>query len=297
MTKNFSILFVILAAVVVGFFTFNYQTKVSIVSNKTEEIKQPDQITFLVLGQMGKVEGWNMAPDLTDAIVLVDYRTKIGVVNLISLPRDLYVDLGGEKFKINEVARRGKIKELLDKLPEITGLYADKYVVVNIDLLKSAVDNLGGIDLVLNSDVVDRVSGFTMKAGNNHLNGDDAVWLARNRFSPEGDFFREKNQHREIQAIVSKYKSLSQLEKITFLMKMTPEIGRLETNMDFKQLIPIIEKFNDARFNDVVMDFGVDLLKSSSTLVGTSTMYILVPKIGENDYTDIKGYINGKLEQ
>ncbi len=297
MVKNFSILFALIAAALIGFFVLSYHTKVSVVSDKPAETVEQSPVTFLVLGRMGKVVGWNQAPDLADSIVLVDYRPKIGVVNLISLPRDLYVNLGGERFKINEVVRRDKINELLAKLPDITGLSTDKYIVVDVDSLKNVVDGLAGIDINLDSDVIDKVSGFTMKAGQQHLNGDDVVWLVRNRFAPEGDFFREKNQHQVIEAIFSKYKNLNPLNKASFIFKIMPEITQLKTNLNFSEIIPAAENFGSVKFNDIVLDFNTGLVESNSIKMGTSTMYILLPKSGPEDYTDIKNYIESKLDQ
>ena len=285
----------------VGFFSFNFQKKISIVSKTdnevTDEQNKNSDITFVMFGEMGEIMGWNMAPDLADSIMIINYKSQNKVINIISLPRDLFVDLGGEKFKLNEVIKRGKINDFLIKLPDIVGLETNKFVIVNINILKDVVDNLGGIDIDLKNKAIDKVSGYVMEAGQQHLSGDDVIWLVRNRFSAEGDFFREKNQYEVIQAITDKYKSLNPIEKSTFMFKMFPKITKIETNIDFSRLISTFEKVNDVRFNDVVLDFSTGLLVSSSTsVVGTSTpQYILVPKVGQGDYSEVRNYIQEKI--
>ncbi len=286
-----------MTVLIAGFFIFTYQRKVFVFSNIERSNSENNSETFLLLGKTGKVIGWNQAPDLADAVVLVDYRPKLGVVNLISLPRDLYVNLGGESFKLNEVVSRNKIGDFLDKLPEITGLKTDKFIVVDLDLLKDIVDDLGGIDIKLNSSAIDRVSGYTMEKGQHHLDGEQTVWLVRNRFAPEGDFFREKNQHQIIQALIDKYKNLDSIKKASFLFKITPEITKMQTNINFQELLPLIEKFGNVRFNDVVLDFQTGLLESSSSIIGTSTEYILIPPKGQENYGEIKNFIEGRLEK
>ncbi len=286
-----------MTVLIAGFFIFTYQRKIFVFSNIERSNSGNNSETFLLLGKTGKVIGWNQAPDLADAVVLVDYRPKLGVVNLISLPRDLYVNLGGESFKLNEVVSRNKIGDFLDKLPEITGLKTDKFIVVDLDLLKDIVDDLGGIDIKLNSSAIDRVSGYTMEKGQHHLDGEQTVWLVRNRFAPEGDFFREKNQHQIIQALIDKYKNLDSIKKASFLFKITPEITKMQTNINFQELLPLIEKFGNVRFNDVVLDFQTGLLESSFSIIGTSTEYILIPPKGQENYGEIKNFIEGRLEK
>lgn len=296
MNKKLYFSFVFVAVLVAGFFILSYQKKISVIS-KTEQQIKPEPLAFLLLGKTGKIIGWNQSPDLADAIILVDYRPNLGVVNLVSLPRDLYFDFNGESAKLNEVTRLKKINELLDKLPEISGIETDKYVIVDIDSLKAVVDALGGIDLEVREKAVDWVSGFSLEPGQQYLNGEKAVWLARNRFSPEGDFFREKNQHDIIKAILDKYEKLNPVEKASFMFKIFPEIVKTETNVDFQQLLPGFEKTQKIRFNDVVLDFSTGLLVSATTTIGNSIAYILLPKNGPGEYDDIRKYIQSRLEK
>ncbi len=287
------------------FAMLTYQKKIFVFS-KDSDIAQKDSITFVVFGKMGEVVGFNNAPDLADAIFIFDYHPQIGVANIISLPRDLYVDLSDEQFKLNEVLERGKTKELLEKLPEITGLSTDKYAVIDMRIFKQVVDELGGVDISLPSPLVDWVSGYKMEAGQQHLNGERALWVARNRFAPEGDFLREKNQQEIIRAVFKKYKELNFMQKTALVIKLTPELGRLESNVNFQELLPLFDKLKVVRFNTITLDFSTGLLESATTSVSladasssasSTSAYILVPRKGQNDYREIKSFIESRIEK
>src|SRR3989344_6024083 len=183
------------------------------------------ELAVLVLGQVSPGEGgqWHNAPELADSIVLVYYNADTKTVNLISLPRDLYGTFGGESFKLNEIAKRKKVDDLLVKMPEITGVETEKYVIVDLGIVEKVIDNLGGVDVVLEAPVTDPVSGYTLKKGLNHLNGNQAAFLIRNRFAPEGDFFRERHQHLLVRAIFDGLSQLSPTDRTKFFFKILPE--------------------------------------------------------------------------
>jgi LCP family protein required for cell wall assembly len=295
--KTIARVFVVLAVLVGAGFLMSYQKRLSIFSNNDDNPMSEDRISFLLLGETGRAIGWSNAPDLTDSIILVDYRPRIGVVNLVSLPRDLWVNFGGESFKLNEALRRGKLNDFMEALPQMTGLKTDKYIVVNVDILKKIVDELGGVDLTLKDKVVDGVSGYTIQAGDNHINGTQAVWLSRNRYAPEGDFFREKNQQEMVRAILKKFKGFGMMEKTSFLFKMTPELGKLNTNIDFKELLPNLRQFGSVRLNHIVVDFKTGVLQSSEVEYGSAMAYILVPRLGAGQYEEMRTYVQSKIEK
>ena len=286
------------------------------------EKRTGEGVSLLILGRVAEGQGgqWHAAPNLTDAIVIAEYKPEKNVINLISLPRDLYGEFGGETFKINEVYSRKKIEAFMEKLPEVTGIEVKNYLVVDVEIIKTAVDKLGGIDVELADAITDPVTGFRLEAGAHHLTGDDAIWIMRNRFAPEGDFFREKNQHNIIAAVFAKFSVMSRAEKTAFLLGMAPYVDNTETNFSIGEIAPRFNNVNELIFNSITLDFSTGLLESSYVPVGpqvistttsdatgtpqlgsgqalatSSRAYVLVPKDGINNYEAIRKFIEEKL--
>ncbi|MDP3953295.1 MAG: LCP family protein [bacterium] len=265
---------------------------------KDEEVKGTEDLTVLVMGQVAPGQGgrWHFSPNLTDAIVLVYYRAETKTVNLISLPRDLYGKFGDSYLRLNRVFMSGKVEDLMAAMPEMTGIEVDKFAVVDLAVVSAAIDSLGGVDVDLPSRVVDPVTGFTLQAGVQKLNGEDAVWLIRNRFAPQGDFFREKNQHLVVEAALQKYEGLSPLRKTVFAFRMLPEIKKSQANFDLNDLFFEFGGIDQLNFNSIVLDFDTGLLLSSSIQTNTGeSAYVLIPKEGINEYSAMRAFIEERV--
>ena len=300
MVKKILILLVSLAAL----FGVSFLGKTIIDEKRTIDINNPDvstseieDINILVLGKVGEGQGgqWHTAPDLVDTIFVVNLDKDSGVANLISLPRDLYGDIGDQRIRVNRILYDDKIEDFLNLIPEIIGLEVQRYVVVDLDTVAAIVDSLGGIDVVLPENVVDPISGFTLSKGARTLSGEDATWLIRNRFAPEGDFFREKNQHLVVEAIFAKFNSLSSLGKTAFMFQMLPHVSKSETNFGTGVLLSELKHLDEIEFNSVVLDFKTELLESSIIPVSGGEAYVLTPKEGINQYDKIKEFIQNNL--
>lgn len=255
-------------------------------------------LTFLVLGRAGVGQGgeWEQAPNLTDTLILVDLNTRSGVLNLVSIPRDLYGSWGGQTFKINEAFELNKMDALLSGIANMTGIGTSKYVVVDLNTVQQVVDALGGINVDLPAPVTDSVSGYALSAGEHHLDGTSTVWLIRNRYAGEGDFFREANQHLVIEAILQDVRGMNLAQRTAFVIKILPTLAKDQTNMNLGDLLSYASDLRNLKVNNVVLDFRTGLLVSSSTPVGNGNMYTLVPAAGMNNYEDIRAYIQSNLQ-
>ncbi len=292
--------------------------RISVFGRDGTDDKNAD-ISVLVLGRVAEGQGgkWHLAPKLVDAVVLVYYRHESETINLISLPRDLYGTVGDSRFKINEIYSRGKVEDFLKEVPSITGIETDKFLILDAGIIEKAVDELGGVDVEITSPVTDPVSGYRLEEGVHHLSGEDIVWLIRNRYSPEGDFFREKNQQVVIEGIFRQYNSLSPAKKTRFLFDVVPEIKKAESNFSLGELIPRLGDLRDVRFNGIVLDFSTGLLKSSYIPVGLPVVstastssstsisatgtaqqsaYVLIPTDGTDNYTSIRQFIVERIK-
>ncbi len=104
--------------------------------------KQDKRINVLLLG---------LEHERSDTIMVASYDTKTKRVDVISIPRDTYVDRDGfvnsTNNKINSVYTVKGIEGLEETVLSITGLDIDKYVTIDYDGVRAAVDAVGGVEV------------------------------------------------------------------------------------------------------------------------------------------------------
>ena len=264
-----------------------------------ERLVGPSSLSVVVFGYPGSGFGSSV---LADAIILIHYKPQTNIAYLVSIPRDLWISDSHEQFKINEAIHKKKISAALDTIRQMTGVAADDYISVNLTAVQRAVDALGGVDIVLDEPAVDWVSNFTMNAGPQHLDGEYAVWLIRNRYNTGGDFWREKNQQKVVAAAFEKFKTLSSSEKLSFIKQFAFESDTLgATRLDLSRIIPLAAgaTMGTARLAHIVLDPSTKLLKTSSVpfIVGSSTTYasVVLPAAGFEQYGEIRAYIQQRM--
>jgi len=188
-------------------------------------IKDENRINFLLLGMRGEGES-NVGGLLTDAIMIASIEKNTGKVALISIPRDLYLQMPGEVAyeKINTVYAIGnqKYENGLDyakkTIAYVTGIYIDHATEINFDAFKDIIEILGGVTIYLDKPFAEnRQWGcdamgkncipFELSAGEHTLNGESALLYVRSRFS-SSDFERVRRQQQVLMAIKDRVLSL-----------------------------------------------------------------------------------------
>ncbi|MDD5026654.1 MAG: LCP family protein [Candidatus Peribacteraceae bacterium] len=169
--------------------------------------------------------------DLTDTIIVASLDPgKTKSVALLSLPRDLYF-LSTEKMgkgKLNSLYRDYKIllkrkglqesdaafestRQLGVEVGKALGITIHGVVKVNFTAFRQAVDAIGGVDVLVPSDIVDTeypdenygFQTFEIKQGLQHLDGETALKYARSRHT-SSDFDRSARQQQILKAMAEK---------------------------------------------------------------------------------------------
>jgi LCP family protein required for cell wall assembly len=200
----------------------------------------PPSMTILAVGADNRAD--NYIYGLADVIRLVRIDFVTPRVTVFSLPRDLWVEIpdisdhyGITHGKLNQAYFYGTpgmgyyngpggAAGLLARTLEVNfGLRVDHYGVVNMSTFVKIVDALGGIDVHLPYDVDGRPTedfpwdlGY-YPTGQNHLNGEQALTLARIRHK-YSDFFRVENQSRLICALKDKITTPEIVSKVPQLI-------------------------------------------------------------------------------
>ena len=167
----------------------------------------------------------------SDVIMVATVNPKTGTILLTSIPRDYYVttacDAGdgcqqGALDKITHTGIHGTntTKRTVEQLLGIEINYTFK---VGFDTVTDIVDAVGGVDVNVEpgyecSNFL-HAPGLSVHAGVNHLNGEQALGYARERYAySEGDRQRTKNQQQVLMGIVDKITSPSIVQNYSSIM-------------------------------------------------------------------------------
>ena len=276
-------------------------------------LEQKQRVNLLILGIPGKgYYGENM----TDTIILINStlngKNPIG----FSLPRDLLVKFPEKNYhtKINAIfnsspdKKRG-IELIKSTIKEVTGINVDYFIVFDLNSVKKFIDELGGIDVVLEKDLYDPkfpaandgYETFFLPKGIHHLDGETTLKYLRSRYAPDGDFSRIKRQQEVINILKNKILSLNlfwDFPKVLRLWKAFSE--SIYTNVDIvdiKYIWNLIGKTNPDMVEFNTIDTGKNqLLISKEIMLNGEPAYILEPQAGIDNYEKIKEYINNLIK-
>jgi LCP family protein required for cell wall assembly len=163
-------------------------------------------VTFLLVGSDTRED----TPDgedpgaRSDAIMIARFAADRHHAQLISIPRDSWVDIPGHgRNKINASYAFGGPALLIQTVEQLTEVRIDHYVAIDFDGIIQVTDDLGGVDVM----VADTSTNgpYTFPAGKNHLDGDQARWYLGQRHGlPGGDFDRVRRQQQYLRATFGK---------------------------------------------------------------------------------------------
>lgn len=164
---------------------------------------------------------------------------------LLSIPRDTYVNAPYSLPKINSACGAAGggaagMEELVSQVEGLLGFRPDGYVMVDIDAFVEIVDIMGGVDfnVPMDMDYEDFVQGLYihLKAGEQHLNGEQAIQLVRFRSGyATADIGRTQVQREFIQACAAQWLRPASLTKIPELVEVFQE--KVTTDLSLRNLL------------------------------------------------------------
>ncbi|GAP62627.1 hypothetical protein ARMA_1050 [Ardenticatena maritima] len=164
-------------------------------------------VHVLVLG-IDQRPGEN-GPFRTDTMLLVRFNPATRRIALLSIPRDLWVDIPtvGEN-RINTAHFFGGPDLARQTVQQTLGVAVHYYVVVNFDGFTQIIDAMGGIDVDVPETLHDEnyptedygVTTIHIEAGPHHMDGRTALIYARSRYSTN-DFDRAQRQQQILAAM------------------------------------------------------------------------------------------------
>jgi LCP family protein required for cell wall assembly len=194
-------------------------------------------------------------PARSDTMILVRIDPKAKSAGMISIPRDLWVDIPGfGQGKINTAYTYGELNKAriegggpsLAKrtVEQVIGLKVDYYGRVDFHGLEQIIDTMGGIVVDVERPIKDDayptenygVERLYVPAGLQYMDGHMALRYARSRHS-ENDFGRMRRQQRVLFAIRQRALQLNMLLRAPSLVGQARDMVGTDLRLD--QLVPL----------------------------------------------------------
>lgn len=241
--------------------------------------------------------------NLADTIMVASIEPKEHKVALMSIPRDLYVQVPGEEFysKLNAVHAYGESKKkhegpslLKKKVEEITGLPIHYYTRVDFIAFKKIVEALGGVNITIENSFFDYWHKIAFPAGTETMNGDRALAYVRARYvdGPEGgDFKRAARQQQTLIAIRDKVFSVHTAFDFAAINKILGSLSEnISTSMqigEMKRFFEISRQIDTHNIKSAVLTTGPrGVLVGETVVLGGTPASILKTRTG--DYSEIQ---------
>lgn len=193
-----------------------------------EEMARPgaEALDVLVLGVDQRPEGSSVEGSRADTIMVARITPGTGKVKMLSIPRDMYVEIeSGEKDRINAAYSYGGVEQMASAVENVTGIRVDRYAVVDFAGFEDIVDAVGGLKVEIQGEMP---PGRNME-GTQTLDGGQALFYARYRGTAGGDLDRIARQQQLVAALRQKLISWGSVSKLPGIMEAVH--GNLETDL------------------------------------------------------------------
>jgi polyisoprenyl-teichoic acid--peptidoglycan teichoic acid transferase len=186
----------------------------------------------------------NSFDGLADVMLLIKFDPDKKKLVMLSVPRDTRTEIEGYGIKkINSANTHGgpaltakTVSNLLD------GVGIDRYIRINVLGVGKLIDALGGVTVYVPKDMKYQDDSqhlyINLKAGKQHLNGNQALQLLRFRHDENGDIGRIQRQQMVMRALMDQSlnpTTLAQLPKVLDVVK-----EHIDTNLTVEELLALV---------------------------------------------------------
>jgi LCP family protein required for cell wall assembly len=175
--------------------------------DRPKVVAPPEALNVLLVGSdsrtsKGDAGNWVKNEQRTDSMMVVHVAADRKSVDVVSIPRDSWVEIPGiGPSKINAAYAEGGPPLLIQTIEQLTGVRIDHMGIVDFTGFKEMTDALGGVKITVPVATQDSRNFFP--AGTYRMNGKQALGYVRQRHGlPNGDFDRMKRQQNWIRAVL-----------------------------------------------------------------------------------------------
>jgi LCP family protein required for cell wall assembly len=297
-----------------------------------QRLNAGQRVTVLLLGFGGAGHDGGY---LTDTLQVMSFEPKTGAVTLISVPRDLWIQVpsyqgrGGYWGRINEAygVGMGEVdrddmnvpytkhdaggQQAMKAVSQVLGIPIDYWISLDFVGFRRFIDAIGGVDVNVeraftdteypnndNADIDPSYRTVHFDAGAQHLDGERAIIFARSRHAPEdgSDFGRSRRQQLLMAAVKEKVVSVETIPKLFGILDALE--GHLRMSFSFteaKDLLGWGQEQARAKRQFAIRTAGLDANNFLDGAISSGGASILVPRAGQGNYIAIHSWIQELL--
>ncbi len=230
----------------------------SMIATSRDVVSDDNVYNVVLVGVDRQERTWN---GNSDAMILVSIDKEQNRISMISLMRDIYVNIPSVGYKkLNAAYAYGGGPLLCQTITDNFKIQVDRYVSVDFWDLVEVVDIIGGIDLVVSPEEAEVANGYIMdlcerqlnidpephyfpaEGGLVHADGVQTVSYARNRYVGNSDFGRTERQRYILTQMVAAVRNMS-------LAQMTQDMQEIleyvTTNIEESEIWSMLTELPD----------------------------------------------------
>ncbi|MDJ0616542.1 MAG: LCP family protein [Calothrix sp. MO_192.B10] len=194
--------------------------------------------------KLGYLPQLNSFDGLADVMLLIRFDPQKKKLVMLSIPRDTRVSIEGHGIKkINAANREGGPALTAKTVSEfLGGVGIDRYVRINVLGVGKLIDALGGVTVNVPKDMKYQDDSqhlyINLKAGKQHLNGDQALQLLRFRRDNLGDIGRIQRQQMVMRALMEQSLNPGTLTQLPQILNVVKE--NIDTNLTLEELFALV---------------------------------------------------------
>ncbi|HEX5911513.1 MAG TPA: LCP family protein, partial [Rubrobacter sp.] len=212
------------------------QEAARVAAAREAEQASDEPLDVLVLGVDRRPSSAEGESTRSDTMMLVRVIPATGEVKLLSVPRDLYVEVkSGEKNRINTAYAYGGVENARAVMEDLTEVDIDNYVIVDFEGFEQVIDAMGKVRVDVGTGVFP--ASWNMGEGFERLNGHKALKYARYRGTPGADLDRIDHQQKLLAALRRQALRWDTVTRLPAIIKVTND--NVNTDLGILQVIPL----------------------------------------------------------
>jgi polyisoprenyl-teichoic acid--peptidoglycan teichoic acid transferase len=212
------------------------QEAARLAASKEADQASSEPLDVLVLGVDRRPNSAEGESTRSDTMMLVRVIPATGEVKLLSVPRDLYIEVNsGEKDRINTAYGYGGVEKARAVIEDLTGVDIDNHVIVDFEGFEEVIDAMGKVRVDVGKGMFPE--HWNMGEGFERLNGHKALKYARYRGTPGADLDRIDHQQKLLAALRRQALRWDTVTRLPAIIRVTNE--NVNTDLGIMQVIPL----------------------------------------------------------